>query len=67
MRKASAEREKALSPAARVSLSTHALCQKTIPLVAHIYIAYKGYCPRVSETFVKAKPQRQTSGGPPDL
>ena len=28
MREASAEREKALLPAARVLLSTHALCQK---------------------------------------
>ena len=32
------------------------------------YIAYKAYNPRVSETLVKAaKPQRQTSEGPPDL
>ena len=41
--------------------------KKAIPLVVHTYIAYKGYNPRVSETLVKAKPQRQTSEGPPDL
>ena len=33
MREASADREKALSPAARVSLSTHALCQKKIAAI----------------------------------
>ena len=44
------------------------LANKTIPLVVHTYIAYKGYHPRVSETLVKAaKPQQHTGEGPPDL
>ena len=44
MREASADREKALSPAARVSLSTHALCQKKIaalPKAANKGVAVK--------------------------
>ena len=39
MREASAARKKALSPAARVSLSTHALCQK---IAAILQAANKG-------------------------
>ena len=41
MREANAEREKALSPAARVSLSTHALCPPS-KIAAILQAASKG-------------------------
>ena len=41
--------------------------KKTIPLVVHTYIAYKGYHPRVSKTLVKAAKSQHTREGPPDL
>ena len=42
MREASAEGENALSPAARVSLSTHALCQKKYWLFCRLQIRSGG-------------------------